>query len=199
MKETTHQFSALFPETKVWGYDGLYPGPTIEAFKDIPTYVEWANELPEKHLLPVDKSLHGTMDTPEVKTVVHLHGARVADDSDGYPEAWYTPNYEITGPKFTRKVYVFYPDIAPIPEDVPVRPSIVPAFFGNTIFVNVTVWPYLKVEPRKYRFRILNASNRREYILRLSNGGEFVQIGTDGGLIPHPINIDSFNSIQITF
>lgn len=158
MKETTHQFSALFPETKVWGYDGLYPGPTIEAFKDIPTYVEWANELPEKHLLPVDKSLHGTMDTPEVKTVVHLHGARVADDSDGYPEAWYTPNYEITGPKFTRKVYVFYPDIAPIPEDVPVRPSIVPAFFGNTIVVNGTVWPYLKVEPRKYRFRILNAS-----------------------------------------
>jgi spore coat protein A len=48
------------------------------------------------------------------------------------------------------------------------------------------------VEPRKYRFRILNASNLRAYDLKLSNGGVFHQIGTDLGLLHHPVDIDSF-------
>ena len=31
-------------------------------------------------------------------------------------------------------------------------------FFGDTALVNGKIWPYLNVEPRKYRFRILNGS-----------------------------------------
>lgn len=49
MKESYHKFHSDFPDTYIWGYNGLYPGPTIEAFKDIPVYVEWANNLPDKH------------------------------------------------------------------------------------------------------------------------------------------------------
>ncbi len=256
MKEAFHSFSSAFPLTKIWGYNGMYPGPTIEAFKDISTIVKWNNNLPDKHILPYDKTLHGTIDTPEVKTVVHLHGARVHSDSDGHPEAWYTRDFNITGPSFKRKIYeytnhqpgtllwyhdhamgqtrlnvyaglaglyilrdsleeslnlpsgkyeipliiqdksfkengqLFYPD-EPSPEST-VKPSIVPAFFGDTIVVNGKVWPYLDVEPRKYRFRVLNASNRREYIISLSNGGEFIQIGTDGGLLESPVSLKSF-------
>ena len=48
------------------------------------------------------------------------------------------------------------------------------------------------MEPRNYRFRILNASNLRGYELRLSNGGIFYQIGTDLGLKQHPVELDSF-------
>ena len=40
--------------------------------------VKWVNELPLKHMLPLDPTLHGAMDSPEVRTVVHLHGANVA-------------------------------------------------------------------------------------------------------------------------
>lgn len=167
MRENCHRFHMFFNETKIWGYNGSYPGPTIEAFKDVKTTVELANDLPSKHFLPFDTSLHGTMDEPEVKTVVHLHGAMVKDDSS-----------------------LFYPDSPPFPVDV--KPSIVPAFFGNTIVVNGKVWPKLTVEPRKYRFRVLNGSNRREYIFALSNNSEFIQIGTDGGFLPHPISINSF-------
>lgn len=54
MKESYHKFHSDFPDTYIWGYNGLYPGPTIEAFKDIPVYVEWANNLPDKHFLPFD-------------------------------------------------------------------------------------------------------------------------------------------------
>ena len=58
--------------------------------------------------------------------------------------------------------------------------------------VNGKVWPYLNVEPRKYRFRILNASNTNGYVFKLSNGQSFWQIGTDGGLIDKSKLIPTF-------
>lgn len=256
MKEDKHRFHRDFPLTTIWGYDGLIPGPTIEAEKDKTTYVKYINNLPKKHFLPVDRTLHVASDSPEVRTVTHLHGANVFWESDGHPEAWYTQNYEYVGPKFRREVHeytnhqpattlwyhdhamaltrlnvyaglagyyllrdsmeerlhlpkgkyeiplmiqdksfnedgsLFYP-IGPEPPlpPAPVTPSITVGFFGNTITVNGKVWPYLNVEPRKYRFRILNASNRRGYILRLSNDQSMIQIGTDGGFLtgPNPI------------
>lgn len=76
----------------------------------------------------------------------------------------------------------------PIDPTLP-NPSVVPEFFGDTVLVNGKVWPYLKVEPRKYRFRILNGSNARFYRMRLSSGQDFVQIGTDGGLLENPITV----------
>ncbi len=65
----------------------------------------------------------------------------------------------------------------------------VPEFFGDTILVNGTVWPYFEVEPRKYRLRILNGSNARFYRLRLSDGRPFMQIGTDQGLLSAPVEV----------
>ena len=65
----------------------------------------------------------------------------------------------------------------------------VPEFFGDTILVNGTVWPYFEVEPRKYRLRILNGSNARFYRLRLSDGRPFIQIGADQGLLSGPVEV----------
>ena len=74
---------------------------------------------------------------------------------------------------------------------MPVHPSITPGFVGNTIVVNGKLWPYLDVEPRKYRFRFLNGSNRRGYVISLSNDHPMFQIGTDGGFLPAPQLIQS--------
>jgi spore coat protein A len=68
----------------------------------------------------------------------------------------------------------------------------VPEFFGDVACVNGVAFPFLEVEPRKYRFRILNASNSRFYRLTLTDalgnpGPVFNQIGTDGGLLPAPM------------
>jgi spore coat protein A len=257
MREAKHRFHKYFPLTTIWGYNGTYPGPTIEVHKDEHVKVKWENKLPKKHILPVDHTLHGTMDTPDVRTVVHLHGANVEADSDGHPEAWFSKDNEFIGQKYTREVYeytnhqagstlwyhdhaigitrlnvysglagfylirdflekrlnlpegpyeipimiqdktfnedgsLFYPNNSTPPVDNPV-PSTPSFFFGNTIVVNGKIWPYLDVEPRKYRFRILNASNVRPYELKLSNGEVFHQIGTDLGLIHHPVEISSF-------
>ncbi|HEX2102152.1 MAG TPA: multicopper oxidase family protein [Solirubrobacteraceae bacterium] len=58
--------------------------------------------------------------------------------------------------------------------------------FGDVILVNGVPWPNMRVEPRKYRFRVLNASVSRSYDLSLDTGEPLVVIGTDGGLMPHP-------------
>jgi FtsP/CotA-like multicopper oxidase with cupredoxin domain len=94
------------------------PSLTIEAKWNRPVRVKWINDLRDaagnflSHLLPVDQTLHWANPaggasgrdsrptfaaTPEpytgpVPTVTHVHGAvGVADDSDGYAEAWYLP------------------------------------------------------------------------------------------------------------
>jgi len=95
MKEFFHQFHSQLPPTRVWGYEGQVPGPTIEVEEGECTQVLWINELPDKHFLPVDRTLHGSgHDMPEVRTVVHLHGASVEPESDGYPDAWYTNGFK---------------------------------------------------------------------------------------------------------
>ncbi len=68
-----------------------------------------------------------------------------------------------------------------------------PEFFGNTIVVNGRTWPFLNVEQRRYRFRLLNGCNSRFLILDFSNipGVEVWQIGAEGGFLPAPINITS--------
>jgi spore coat protein A len=46
MIETLHKFHRDLPKTKVWGYNGLVPGPTFNVEKNQPIYVRWANNLP---------------------------------------------------------------------------------------------------------------------------------------------------------
>jgi hypothetical protein len=58
--------------------------------------------------------------------------------------------------------------------------------YGDVILVNGVPWPTMKVEPRKYRFRVLNGSLARGYTLKLSNGKPFQVIATDGGFMHEP-------------
>lgn len=58
----------------------------------------------------------------------------------------------------------------------------------NTILVNGRPWPYFQVAARRYRFRLLNSTNLRFFVLKLSDGSPFVQIGSDGGLLEAPYN-----------
>jgi spore coat protein A len=91
----------------------------------------------------------------------------------------------------THDAQLLYP-VSPDPES-----PWVPEIFGNAILVNGKLFPYLEVEPRKYRFRVLNGSNARIYHLSLVNSSPvnsappnnvpFHQIGTDQGSLPAPV------------
>ena len=56
------------------------------------------------------------------------------------------------------------------------------------MLVNGKVWPFLDVEPRMYRFRVLNGCNAR--ILNLNLGGAPLwQIGAEGGMWDMPVPV----------
>jgi spore coat protein A, manganese oxidase len=81
-----------------------------------------------------------------------------------------------------------------------ISPIFNPEFFANTMVVNGRTWPTLSVEPRRYRFRFLNGCNSRFLILKLVTNPTarrparaalpFWQIGTDGGFLPAPVQLD---------
>ncbi|WP_335869102.1 multicopper oxidase family protein [Bacillus sp. 2205SS5-2] len=255
MKPCQQKLHRDLPSTTLWGYNGLFPGPTFKVWRNQKIRVLWKNELPQKHFLPIDTTVHGAeKNHPEVRTVVHLHGSVTPDTSDGYPEAWFTRGFKEVGPFFSTKTYhypnqqpattlwyhdhamgitrlniyaglaglyiiqdkeeqslrlpngpfeiplllqdrtlnsdgsLFYP-AEPDPPVIGVNPSVIPDFFGEMILVNGKIWPYLEVEPRQYRFRLLNGSNARFYRLSLENRLPFFQIGTDQGFLARPVEI----------
>lgn len=113
IQEVEQDIHRDLPSTTVWGYDGQYPGPTIEATRGEPIYIRWQNTLPDEHLLPVDTTIHGDKvpyDTTSSRVVTHLHGGNVEHESDGKPLAWFTQDFEETGPKFTKKDYHYVND-----------------------------------------------------------------------------------------
>jgi bilirubin oxidase len=94
----------------------------------------------------------------------------------------------------------FIPDTACDGQPSDISPIWNPEFFGNTMLVNGNTWPSLAVEPRRYRFRLLNGCNSRFVILKLVSGDPglrpaaaalpFWQIGAEGGFLPAPVMLD---------
>jgi spore coat protein A, manganese oxidase len=240
IREISQKIHRDVPATRFWSYGGTFPGPTIEARSGEALLIEWPNELPAKHFLPIDHNLMGAeKDKPEVRTVVHVHGAKVPPESDGYPENWYTPGKSATYvyPNQQEAATLWYHDHSmginrlnimagmvglylvrdPQEEELglpsgeyelplllcdrliradgqlyyPVsqRPEApwIPEFAGNAHLINGKLLPYLEVTPRKYRFRILNASNALFYFLSLNSGSKMQQIGSDQGLLQTPV------------
>jgi len=94
---------------------------------------------------------------------------------------------------------LFYPDTreffdeftGPYIPDSTVSPIWNPEFFGNMMVVNGFTWPYLEVEPKRYRFRLLNGCNSRFLILQFEHPGvEVWQIGAEGGFLPAPVRLN---------
>eukprot|EP00850_Spirogloea_muscicola_P012377 SM000079S22495 [mRNA] locus=s79:496836:500980:+ [translate_table: standard] len=246
------------PATTLYGYGtsletASSPGPTLEAVRGYQTTVHWQNHLTDdQHLFVVDPTLMVPKYTKGgIPMVPHLHGIQSASESDGHPNAWWTPFNE-TGDGYVTTKYeypnkqepalLWYHDhtvgmtrlnvqagltgayVLRDPEglekdmqlpsgkyehvlvlqdkwildngtmyfntlgDVPsAHPNWVPEFFGETMVVNGKAWPYLKVQPKKYRFRIVNAANARFFNLYFGNSMTFFQIGSDGGYLPQPV------------
>jgi spore coat protein A len=257
MLEFSQQMHSQLPPTKLWGYEGQYPGPIIEAVRDRPIEVRWENRLPPQHIFKVDPHIHGAMPpAPEVRTVPHLHGSRTRSESDGLPEKWFTPGSSalyfypnnqlpatlwyhdhalgitrlnvyagLSGFYFLRdagersmnlpsgdfEIPIMLQDrtlddkgqlvYSPSMEDgIPLPPGVWgPEFFGELPVVNGVISPYLDVEPRRYRLRVLNSSNSRFYDLYFNLAKHatdvpslvaFHQIGTDGGFLPKPAGLE---------
>jgi FtsP/CotA-like multicopper oxidase with cupredoxin domain len=216
-------------KTTVWGYNGIFPGPTINVTSGRAVVVTQRNAL----------SAAATGIPGGVRTTAHPHGLDVEAGSDGHPLALVLPGgfLEHHYPNIQPAATLWYHDHAidqtsrnvymglagfylisdaherglPLPKgafDIPLviqdrlfKPNgsfLFPTdnglpqrqgVFGDVILVNGVPKPFLRVQRRKYRFRLLNGSDARFYGLRLSTGEPFTVIGTDGGLMPHPVEV----------
>ncbi len=264
-KEGWHSFHKQLAPQKIWGYDGILPGPTFVARYGEPIIVRNYNELPSNSF---------GFGSPEIST--HLHNLHCASESDGYAGDWYSadplkgkgdtldaaggykdhhyPNcyagYDAyyatngdprealgtlwyhdhrehhTAPNCYRGLTGFYllfddidsgNELDPNPKalrlpsgvgkyDIPLNiqdialdasgylfydPFENKGILGNKFCVNGKIQPYFKVEKRKYRFRLLDASLARfyEFYLTDANGvnQSFTYIANDGNLLPAPI------------
>jgi bilirubin oxidase len=69
------------------------------------------------------------------------------------------------------------------------------SYWGDVIHVNGAPWPFLNVEPRKYRFRFLDASVSRNFGLFLESTSAvgtkipFQVIASDAGLLEEPVTV----------
>jgi spore coat protein A len=197
-----------------WGYNGIWPGPTIHATRGRRVVIRQHNAL-------------------SVPTAVHLHGGETPPDSDGFPTdlvmpgATRTYTYPNTQPGATlwyhdhamgetgRNVYMglagFYllEDPAENSLGLPRGPHDVPLLIqrrasdaqgvlrydtreqlgenGSIVTVNGAPHPRFEVATRKYRLRILNGSNATPLHLAFSPREPFAVIATDGGLLPAPV------------
>jgi FtsP/CotA-like multicopper oxidase with cupredoxin domain len=94
---------------------------------------------------------------------------------------------------------LFYPDsreffdgiTGPFIPETDVSPIWNPEFFGTCMMVNGHTWPFLEVEQRRYRLRILNGCNARFLILDFGAipGVEVWQIGNEGGFLAVPVDV----------
>ena len=251
--------------TKIWGYDGLFPGPTIEAELDKRIVVRFRNNLDRASQL-TEKCHHNEL-IPRiaedyVTTSIHHHGGHTVAASDGHPKLafgpvglnfrdyvyantstrggtlWYHDHSEddtgrnvyhglagfyllrsddeekrlaaagIVLPKGGKRLplgwevlppdgryYGYKFDIPLVIQDRRFNADLslnYPLFnhegvLGDVYCVNGKAQPRLKVEPRRYRFRLLNGSNARVYEFALRGGLQFLQIGSDGGLLPKAV------------
>ena len=206
------------PATEIWGFDGIWPGPTIKATRGRPTHVRATN------LMSRDVN-------------VHNHGHKVPVESDGgpldvirpgasrtyvYPNDqnastyWYHDHTMGNAESVYRGMAGFYlitdpaEDALNLPSgdyDIPImlqdrtldadnrltyeldEKAIKEGVLGDTSFVNGVAMPYLEVANRKYRFRFLGAANRRTFGLSLGDGDPMIVIGSDGGLLEAPITV----------
>jgi spore coat protein A len=112
MRAGTHRFHRDLPESRVWGYAGTIPGPTIEAERGQPLTVEWRNDLAgpfpvvvtiapaaaDADGVPVQcvPGLSGGLPDEHAAalighTVVHLHGGLTPACYDGWAENLFAP------------------------------------------------------------------------------------------------------------
>jgi spore coat protein A len=100
---------------------------------------------------------------------------------------------------FTTGGQLYYPAKSRMTPPQAPNPSTLIADFGDTILVDGQAWPVMHVEPRMYRFRLLNGSNSRFYDLKFSiqdqganqpSDQKLFQVGTDDGFLKKPVQLD---------
>ena len=199
-------------ESSSWGFNGDHLGPTLRAARGEQVVVNVHNELDEAttvhwHGMHLPAEMDGgphqmldpgeqwsptwTVDQPAASLWYHPHlhgetrehvnrglaGMFILDDPDEPAQQQLPHDYGID-------------DIPLIVQDHSLRGSgeLRPGSnFGDTLLVNGDYGPFLDVTTEAVRLRLLNASSARVYNFGFSDDRDFAVVGSDGGLLPAPV------------
>ncbi|WP_373527650.1 multicopper oxidase family protein [Nostoc sp.] len=205
--------------TEIWGYNGIAPGPTIKQRLGRKSVVRFINNSVNT---PTSVHLHGMASLPQYDGYAEDLTLPGYYKDYFFPNTraatlWYhdhaihnTARNVYMGLAGTYLVQDEFELGLPLPKgqyDVPLliqdkqftnTGKLVfdtqgeKSQYGDVILVNGAPWPRMEVGTSKYRFRILNGSISRSYKLALSNGDDFIMIGTDAGLMSAPVNVKNF-------
>ena len=133
-----------------------------------------------------------------------------ASNPIGLPAGAFEQELLVADRQFDTQGQLLFPDGTPTdnptginggPPNPDSHPFWIPEFFGDVIVVNGKSWPFMEVQPRRYRLRFVNGSNARFLQMQLvqsSNhqptttaGPHLWQIGSDGGLLNAPTDLDA--------
>ncbi|KAK8117907.1 uncharacterized protein PG998_006188 [Apiospora kogelbergensis] len=203
---TQQVYPNLGPATLV-GYDGMSPGPTFV----IPRGTETVVRIMNNANLETSVHLHGSPSrapfdgwAPDVTQPGGIQGLLLAERTI-WPIIVPAPTSSPTPPRTpwaSPSGYGKY-DIPLVltskhyNQDGTLRSTVgeTKSYWGDVIQVNGQPWPFLNVEPRKYRFRFLNAAVSRSfalYFVRASNVNSklpFQVIASDAGLLAKPVSV----------
>ena len=173
--------------TTLWFHDHALGATRINVYAGLAAYYllrDWSVERPDLPGGPND-------------VTVTEPGRAIFGDTQYKPEI----EIVIQDRMFDTNGQLYFPSIGINPE----HPYWIPEFFGNVMLVNGKTWPYLNVEPRRYRFRVLDGCNARFLRMWLQNpvtlafGPPIWQIGSDGGLLSTPAKLDASNLLAPTY
>ena len=115
----------------------------------------------------------------------------LANNPLGLPSGPYEMGLAVQDKQFLSDGRMWYAAEAQTWDGVSNVASTLPEQFGDTIVINGKAWPKMTVEARRYRFRMVNASDSRFYTMTLTNplksltasAAPIWEIGTDDGLL----------------
>src|SRR5437899_7868048 len=81
-REAPHSFHPELPVNTIWGYDGIFPGPTYQGRYGQPVLVRMHNDLPADHV---------GFGIPQTST--HLHNGHTPSESDGFPADFFDSGF----------------------------------------------------------------------------------------------------------
>jgi len=206
------------PRTPVWTYNGVTPGPTIRERSGRTAKVTVTNSLgevtnvhlhgaevapssdgyPLDTIAPGDSRLYTYPNDQTARTMwyhdhaMDLTGRHIYKGLAGVYTLADSFENSLNLPTGANDVPIVIQDRL-FKDDATLRypvnaQTIDAGVLGDTIVVNGAAQPYFRVADRKYRFRLLNGSNARQYNLALGNGMPLVQIASEGGLLPAPVS-----------
>ncbi|GAA5520260.1 multicopper oxidase family protein [Aliifodinibius salicampi] len=198
-------------------FNGSLPGPTVRIKRGERFQVQFQNDIGQESIIhwhgmivPPDMDGHPK---DVISEGIYSYDFAINQRAGTY---WYHPHpHKITGPQVYRGLAGFFivtdeeeqalnlpsgdyelplviqdrkiDDAGNIYYDPSMPERMMTGYLGEHILVNGIPNPYHEVQPRPYRLRLLNGSNARIYNIAFRNEQSFTVIGSDGGLLPQPV------------